>query len=333
MSIEITPLTDDEEWNDHVRAARSGTPFHLAEALDIFETYANADCHRLVGYKGNEVVGLFPVFTRRMGPVTAAFSPPPNLKIQYLGPLFRNVQKLKRRRRELRTSRFIDAAVEWLDERHDPVFTHVRTTPGYADVRPFIWKEYDVVPRYTYIVDLDQDSDDLLQSFSSDARRNITGDHEVDYTIAVGGREAIREIVDQVTIRHEEQGEPFPVGAAFVTDLYESLPDGVIQPYYCEADGEFIGGKILVQLDGRSTSWIGGAKTGHDLPVNDLLEWRFLTDGIARGSTAYDLAGANDRRLSRYKAKYAPELTPYFRLENGSWGARRAASLYKRVRG
>lgn len=332
MSIEITPLTDDEDWNDHVRAARSDMPFHLAESLDIFESYADADCHRLVGYKGNEVVGLFPVFTRQVGPVTAAFSPPPNLKIQYLGPVFCNVQKLKRRRRELRTSRFIDAAVEWLDETHDPVFTHVRTTPGYADVRPFIWKEYDVVPRYTYIVDLDRDPDDLLQSFSSDARRNITGDHEVDYTIAVGGRETIRKIVDQVTVRHEEQGEPFPIGAAFVTDLYESLPEDVIQPYYCEVDGEFIGGKISVEFDGRSTSWLGGAKTSHDLPVNDLLEWRFLTDGMERGATSYDLAGANDRRLSRYKAKYAPELTPYFRLENGSWGARRAASLYKRVR-
>lgn len=331
MSIEIRTV-DDEAWDDHVRAARTGTAFHFSAALDIFETYANVDRHRLVGYKGQEVVGLFPVFTKQMGPVTTVFSPPPNLKIPYLGPIFRNVQKLKRRRRERRMARFIDAAHEWTEEEYDPVFANVRTTPGYDDIRPFIWKEYDAVPRYTYIVNLDQSADDLLASFSSDARRNITDDYDVDYSIGVGGEETIRSIVDQVAARHAEQGEPFPIDTRFVIDLFESLPDGALCPYYCEVDGEFIGGKISVAVDDRLTSWIGGSKTSHDLPVNDLLDWQIISDGMDRGATTYDLAGANDRRLSRYKSKYAPDLTPYFKLENGSWGARRAASLYQRVR-
>lgn len=332
MSVEVNRLDDPAEWNDHVRASRYGTPFHLHEALEVLAAYSDTDCHLLVGFKGNEPVGVFPVFTKQVGPVTAALSPPPNLKIPYLGPVFLNVQKLKRRRRELRMSRFIDAVLEWLEREVDPAFTNIRTAPGYTDVRPFIWQEYEAVPRYTYVVDLDRDSDDLLAAFSSDARKNITGDYDVDYELSTGGPEIIHEILDQVAARHAEQGESFPVDATFAVDLYDALPDGVVRPAYCSVDGEFVGGKISVELDGRLMAWLGGTKPDHDLPVNELLDWRSFTDAMDRGVTAYDLAGANDRRLSRYKSKYAPELTPYFRLESGSWGARRAATLYNRVR-
>lgn len=332
MSIEVTTVEDASEWNDHIRATRNGTAFHLHEALDVLTTHSDSDCHHLVGFKGNEPIGVFPVFTKQVGPITAAFSPPPNLKIPYLGPVFLNVQKLKRRRRELRMTRFVDAVVEWLEGEFDPAFTNIRTTPGYADVRPFIWQKYDAVPRYTYVVDLERDPDDLLAAFSSDARKNITGDYDVDYELATGGPEIIRKIVDQVIARHQEQEEPFPIDAEFAIALYDALPEGAVRPEYCSVDGEFVGGKIEVGLDDYVMNWLGGSKLDHDLPVNELVDWRSFTDAMDRGVAAYDLAGANDRRLSRYKSKYAPELTPYFRLENGVWGARHAASLYNRVK-
>ena len=332
MSVEVRPEDDPDRWNDLVRRSESATAFHLAEALDVLAGESDTDVHRLVGYKGEEPCGLFPVFTTAVGPVTVSTSPPPDLKIPYLGPTLLNLEGAKQRRRELRHGRFVDAAVEWLQREHDPSFTTVRTAPGYDDVRPFIWNDYEATPRYTYVVDLTRGADDLLSAFSSDARRNVTNDHDVDYEIVDGGSDGIDDIVAMVTDRHAEQDEPFPIDTAFVRRLHETLPNGVVRPQVCRCEGEFVGGQIHLEYDGTGIAWLAAADHDADVPVSDVLDWAYITGAIERGVETYDLAGANSRRLSRYKAKFASELTPYYRAERGSRPMILASRLYNRLR-
>jgi len=330
MSIDIQTLDDPESWNSLVTASEMATPFHLAEALDAFAAASGTTVHRLVGYKGQEPCGAFPVFTKRMGPFTAAFSPPPNLKVAYLGPVLLNVDKLKRRRLELRHGRFLDACVEWLDDEHDPRFTTVRTVPRYDDVRPFIWNDYAATPRHTYVVELSRGTDELLEAFSSDARRNITAEYDVDYEIEQDPS-AIEAMIRGATARHAEQGEQFPIDAAFVRRLFEELPDGAVRPVACRVDGAFVGGQILLELGDQAINWISVADRDVDIPVTELIDWWFMNRAVDRGVDWFDLAGANNRRLSQYKSKFAPTLTTYYRVERGSWPVMAASKLYGRI--
>lgn len=333
MSIEVTTDDDAGRWNELLTDTPRPTGFHHAAALDVLERHTGATCHRLVGYKGEEPVGVFPVFTTRKGPVTVAFSPPPNVKLPYLGPRMLDRQPLKRRREEKRNRRFVDACLEWLDGEQGPAFTSIRTAPGYEDVRPFLWREYDARLRYTYVVDIDRDPDDLLAAFSTDARRNVTDEYDVDYRLEEGGIDDVDRIVEQVRERHAEQGEPFGLGSEMVRDLYESLPDGVIRPYVCRIDGEFTGGFVNVEFGDLAIRWVGGAKPSVDLPVNDLIDWAYITDAQERGVKRYDLAGANNPRIARFKAKFAPELVPYYALEDGSRTMTALTKLYGSLRG
>lgn len=332
MSIDVRTLDDPDRWNDLLDDAAHPTPFHLAGALDVIAEYANAECHRLVGYKGQEPVGLFPVFTIAKGPVTTAFSPPPDLKVPYLGPTLVTRQQLKRRKHDRRHRRFVDACLDWLEDTHEPKFTSIRTPPGYEDVRPFIWQDYEPTPRYTYVVDLTRDSDDLLAAFSSDARGNVTGDYDADFTIESGGVETIENVVDQVSARHEEQGEPFPASAAYVTDLYETMPSGTIRPYACHVDGEYVGGFVNVEFGSVAFRWVGGAKSDADIPVNDLLDWEYCLEAMERGVEAYDLTGANDARLARYKSKFAPDLVTYYQLQEGTRTMNAVSKIYSKLK-
>lgn len=325
--IEIERL-DADRWNDLVTNTSAGTGFHLAESLDVLAAETCTSVYRLAGFKGEEPCGLFPVFTRSLGPLTTVFSPPPNVKVNYLGPVLLNGKNLKTRRFELRHSRFVDACIEWLDETVNPSFTTIRTTPGYPDARPFVWNDHHATPRYTYVVDTTRDPEDLLSAFSSDARRNVTQDHDTDYEIQTEGAAAIDDIVTSVIDRHAEQDEPFPVEPAFVRRLYEAAPDGVITPVTVRSDGEFLGGHILVEVNDTSIAWLGVADLDHDLPVTDLLDWHCIQRAHDAGYAGYDLAGANNRRLSEYKSKFAPTLVPYYRIEAGSWPMRAAASVY-----
>jgi hypothetical protein len=328
MSIDATPVTDADEWNGLLERADATSPFHRYEALDVFADHANADLHALVGYKGQEPVGLFPIFTLRKGPMTVAMSPPPALKIPYLGPVLLFAGSPKRRRREKQHRRFLDACLDWLEREHAPRFVNVRTAVGYTDARPFRWQNFEVMPRYTYLVDLTPGPDELLSQFSSDARRNVTREYDAAVAVEEGGVDVIDRIVRQLTARHAEQDEDFPVTTEFVADLYDRLPDGVVRPYQCLVDGEYQTGVVDLEYAGRGHAWIGRGKSDCGLPVNDLLDWGVFRDSMDRGVASYDLVGANNERLASYKSKFGPDLVPYYEVQHGTWPVTMATKLY-----
>jgi len=336
MSIDIRVATDGDldRWNGYVERSPQGTLCHELEALRVQADHAGATVHPLIGFKGQEPVGLFPVFEIRKQFVTTAFSPPPHLRVPYLGPAFLNMAKLKQRKREQRRQRFMDGCFEWIETELNPTYSHVRTATAFEDARPFKWQEYDVTPEYTYVVDLTRDEDDLLMSFSSDARSNIRNTDDDAYEITVGGPEERRLIHEQVKNRYESQGISFGVPVEFVLDLAEHSPNGHVRPYTLRVDGEFVGGILALEYGDTTGRWMGGVRTDADvdLPTNDLLDWAIMQDGLERGLKTYDLVGADTRRINRYKAKFNPELRTYYSLENGKWGMQTIASLYDSVK-
>ena len=318
-------------WNEHVAAADQGTPFHRRECLDVVADYAGATLHPLAGVLGDDLVGLFPVFERSIGPFTALFSPAPELKVSYLGPIrVGPVADSPRAQRE-RDRAFVSTVLSCLTDRFGSRYTHMRTTPRLVDPRPFVWDGYDLVPRFTYVVDLTPGSEALLERFSSDARQNVT-DTAPELRVEIGTDDAIEFIIEQVTARHREQGEPYGVTPAYVRDLHDTLPDGVVRPYVVRLDGERVGGMITLNDDETVYRWQGGAKPAVDAPVNDYLDWRIMRDAIEDGRTRYDLVGANNSRISEYKAKFAPQLETYYSLTDATPLMEAGARLYLNLR-
>jgi len=332
MALDITEFTREESdtWNSALERTRERTPFHRFEALRVFADHSGAELHPLVAYKGEQPVGLFPVFTVRKGPITAAFSPPPELKVSYLGPVVLAQPGMKPHSTEKRRRRLIDGCLDWLDDQYDPKYVHVRTSVGAPDVRPFDWATFDETPRFTYVVELDADPETIRDRFSRDARSNVRDAEEV-CDVVEGGTETVERVITQVQARHEEQGLEFPLTSEFVADLYDALPDSYLRPYACRVDGEFVAGSLILDDGERVYNWQGTAKQNTDHDVNDLLHWEVLRAAADRGHSGYDLVGANDPRLSRYKSKFAPTLRTYHSLERSSTGLGTAARLYRQL--
>lgn len=336
MSIEVVRRdpADLGDWNDLLERSPHATPFHLAEALHALAAHSSAQLHPLVGYKGDQPVGLFPVFEQQKGPLTMAFSPPPDQKVDYLGPVLLDTANLKRRRLDKRNMRFVDACLDWLEAELGHRYLNLRTSFHYDDPRPFDWRKLDHRTKYTYVIDLDCDMDTLFEAFSGDARRGIRNvrdtDREVD--VSVGDAADARRILDQLRDRLDAVGGSLRVSNAFVDDLYESLPADVVRPYVATVDGEFHGGILTLESHGTVYAWQGGAKTDGDLDLNDYLDWTIIRDAIDRGNQYYDLVGAESQRLCWYKAKFGPRLAPYNIVQQSSPGVDALASIYKRIR-
>ncbi|WP_435152478.1 GNAT family N-acetyltransferase [Haladaptatus sp. DFWS20] len=329
MTIEITEVENENEWNQHVDRAEHTTPFHRYEALSLLARTADADGRFLVGYKGQEPVGIFPLFETTTGPFRTVYSPPPHLEVYYLGPVLLNFGKLKQRKAERRHRRFIDQCLDWIAERIAPDYIDIRTVDRYTDLRPFSWDGFDVSPSYTYLVDLTDD--DLLMQFSRDARSNIRNRDDEDCTIRDGGTDGLEAIISQVQQRHEDQGKEYRIDPAFVTELAELLPEGCVRPYVCECEGEIVGGIVTLEYGDTIYRWQGGTKRDVDFPINDLLDWHIMQDARARGRSRYDLVGANLPRLCRYKSKFGPEPATYYTAQQKTSRMKAVTGVYRRL--
>ena len=104
-----------------------GTLFHRWGALEVIEAHSGATMHPLVGYKGQEPVGLFPGFGVTTAGLGTLFSPPPNLLVPYLGPALLNYEKLSTRKAERRHQQFVEESLALVFEAVDRPF------PGFAD--------------------------------------------------------------------------------------------------------------------------------------------------------------------------------------------------------
>jgi len=289
--------------------------------------------HLLAGFKGQEAVGIFPLFEYRRGPIAGAFSPAPRSWSPYLGPAVLNVDKLKQRKADRRIKRFLDGCLEWIDEELSPMYTKF-VAAEFDDVRPFVWNEYDVCPGYTYVVDMDCTEDELLSRFSSDARSNVRNADEETYVIEEGTADDVGRIVDQVAARYENQGRPFHLSESFARRAYERLPDGSLRPYVCRVDGEFQGGILVVESDRTRYRWQGGVKPDADvdLAINDVLDWHVMRDGLEAGIERYDMVGAGVPSINRYKAKFNPRLEIHFEITAGTFGLDVVVDRYRKLR-
>ncbi|WP_290819090.1 GNAT family N-acetyltransferase [Halovivax sp.] len=323
MSVDVETVdlaTNADEWNRYVERSDETNPFYRAEALRAQAEETGTAVHALAGFKGQEAVGLFPIFVLEKGPFSAAFSPPPRSWSCYLGPAMLNVDKLKRRKVDRRTERFIEGCLEWLDESVSPIYCKF-TTAEFDDLRSFVWSDYDVRPGYTYVVDLEGDEDDLIGRFSSDARNNIRS-APGDVVVEEGDGDDVEAIVEQVARRYESQDRPFQLSPSYVRSLYESLPDGALRPYVCRTNGEFRGGILVLETDRTRYRWQGGVKVDDDVDVavNDVLDWAVMRDGLRAGIERYDLVGAGVPSINRYKAKFNPRLETHFTITGGAYG-------------
>lgn len=322
-----------DEWDDYAVRSEHGTALHRRDALSVITDHTGAEIHPLVGYKGQEPVGVFPVFELSKGPFSAAFSPPPNLWVFYLGPALLNVAKLKQRKAEKRHQHFVTACLRWLSDRLNPKYVLAKTHPRYADPRPFEWNDFEVTPRYSYEVDLSDDPQTQLQRFSRRARKNIEDARDAGAHVEEGGREDIRRIVEQVRRRYQQQDITYTVSPSFVEDLYDRLPDGHVRPYVVTVDGEYCSGMITLEHGDSIDRWQGGVKPRSvDVPVNDLLDWHIMQRARERDRTRYDLNGANVQRLCDYKAKFDPDVVTYYRLTRSTWSTDVLSKLYLALR-
>ncbi|MBX0288347.1 GNAT family N-acetyltransferase [Halomicroarcula sp. F28] len=297
-----------EEWEELLPSSGVG-PFHQPEVLTLMDEYEDGDLQLLGGFRGQQPVGLFPVFVRTRYPLRFVVSPPPGLSIPWLGPVLMPTSP-KQRKREQLNKRFTEEALEAVDAGGLRTLFGFVGSPKYGDPRPYLWNDKNVDPRFNYALELgDRERESVLKSFSRDLRQEIRKREELDISITVEGPAAAERICGELKERHAAQGLTYPTPRAFTREVVTRLEDRTRVYVARGPDGEFLSGVTLLFSNGDAMFWQGGMKASYGgISVNSLLHWEIITDILESPELdsveRYHLGNALNRRISRYKSKF-----------------------------
>jgi hypothetical protein len=329
---------DTTEW-DSALPDSGFDVFHTSTALSVLERHVDGDLELLVGYKGHQPVGLFPLVVQRRALGKALLSPPPSVGAPRLGPLVMPASP-KRRKQEKCNRTFTQAVLERVGAGDSRSLLRLVCTPAYSDPRPFTWEGLDVETVFTYRLDTaGQTTDELLASFSKSLRRDIRDGRNLDIDVRINDPDGARLVHDQTAERYREQNRSYSFDWPYVDELTDALAaENRCRVYTAhDSDGEFLSGITVLYSNDTAYFWQGGARATHEnVSLNSLLHWHILTDLIENppreSVTRYDLMGANTERLCRYKSKFGASLVPHYVVESGGTQMTLAKKAYELVR-
>lgn len=308
------------EWEDVLPTAGIEV-FHRPEVLRVMDAHATGELRLFVGFRGQEPVGVLPVFLRTVLGVTVVLSPPPGLSVSRLGPVVM-AKSPKRRKQENLNHAFTEAVLDAIRADNALTLLGMVFSTEYDDPRPYQREGFDVEPRFTYRLDLgDTDEDEILNGFTRDLRSEIRRLEDTSLEVKVGGAADAIRVYDDYRARFAEQGVEFPTPRAYTRDLVATLGDRA-RVYTVESpSGEFLGGISVLYSNDTAYFWQGGMRADYEgLSVNSLLHWRIIQDILSSSALGsvdrYDLGRAAVQRLGRYKSKFNPDLVSYYEVRS-----------------
>lgn len=315
--MEVAEATEEFPWDSTIEASPWGCFSHLTGWLESLGALPEHRLHRLVFRKGREAVALCPLFTVHRGPLRAAYSPPYPGAAHHMGPVFLRPEVMASRKWALSLRDYQATFDAYVREVLGVNYVSLRYPPRFLDARPLQWAGYRVGLRYTYMLDLRQGPEEILQGCSADFRRNV------------------RKCRERVTVHHEADGRlvpfeklgrrqyrrigvPYPLPPGFLERLFAALGADHAQLFTAEVSGEIQTGLVLLSQGNRATIWHGGFRAeSSPLPVNDYLHWAVIQATAARGFEELEIMDADNPRMEESKTKLNPTLIPCLRAERG----------------
>jgi CelD/BcsL family acetyltransferase involved in cellulose biosynthesis len=299
-------IEDRALWDRFVEESPDGSVFHRWEMLRIIERHSG---YRLLPYgvcRSDELIALFPVFHKKNRVFGSVFAPPPQSCVPYLGPV---MSAASLRAKPSTRESYLQAAVREVDaeiRKLSPNYVRIQLPPGHFDIRPFKWHHYVEETNFTYFLDIDRPLEEILGSFDRNARRFIRDAGSL-------GLE-IRRLSDTATfcrimrVRYAEMGLTFPIlGEQYLKDMLDAFPDN-IKMYFLYRDDKIVSLALVSMYHGRMSYWMGNARTGSDINGNEYLIWELIKKAKEEGCTEFEIQGAGDQRLWRFKSKFNPRL-------------------------
>ena len=322
----ICTITDQIQWDSFIDDSSQGLLYHKWNFLKLTEKYTGYQLLPYGIYKGEQLICVFPLFYKKIAGIKLLFSPPPQAGIPYLGPVMeKNFESMKQDKKES----CLNLIVEDIDKeikKLAPNYISVTLVPGFFDIRPFQWLNYQVSPKYTYMVNLKPELKEIQEEFSSVCRQNIRKGESLKCTLAKCDDTSV--LTGLLTNRYNEQGLNHAVNPAFLKETMNAYPQNLI--LNCLYDNDELIGSTLNQAYHRYLGWMGLPKSQDSKYkyANEFMIWQLIQEAKSLGFEKLEISGANKQSLCNYRSKFNPQLELYFTISKKNLLGKLAEKFY-----
>ncbi len=297
-------------------------PYSLPSFLDAYKTVLARDVEFLVIFKKETPIAscALSVGKRFSQPIVRL------LPIRaYDGVHFRALGESKGQKQEFDRLMALQALEEFLSRSYS--FYQLVFRPGFMDVRPFQWAGATVVPQYTYIVDLQNFSE---EGYTKSLREMLRGAERAGLN---AGTCSVSDLVSLHQLSYERHGRRPPVAQGRLQSLLEKLDEAGLLSITCirNADAKIIAGIASLRSAEGSYFFVAGTDATSEKGASHLLYHEILRSEKDAGKSFVDLVGANTPTINLFKSSFGPRLEAYFRVWKANSLAARLASVLRKV--
>src|SRR5271157_2170551 len=313
MEVSLKIADDAKQWDTLLARASYRTIFHTWKWLKIVEKDTNTKLYPLIGFKGTDPIGIFPLFYQKKGFLKIVLSPPKQ-SAPYLGPLIIDYESMKQGKRESTLFEFLKAVDHFIFSELKCTHSRIRSSSGLLDSRPFLWNGYEVEPMYTLILDLGKNLDDIWESFDKVLRKNINGTLKERVSVEEGSIEDLDFLHSSIIKRLKEKGFEQSKNKSYLYDIFKSFFPQNLRIFIAKYEGERVGGLLVTSYDNKVSALFGTPKiTMKGIYPNDLIHWEAIKLAKENGFRYYELVDTGEfQRLCTYKSQFNPNLSVWF---------------------
>lgn len=320
MHLDVIEQNDYKRWDDLVSNSNNGTTYHKWNWLKVVEKHSGSKLLPLIFYDANDdkPFAAIPLFYRNLYGVKMVFSPPPGSAVT-LGPIFID-KGYKQHKYELAYLEFQSSIDKFIKRLHAD-YISIMTSAGLIDIRPFQWAGYEVIPTYTYKIDLNKDKDVLRAGLSDSLKKHINRGIKKGLKFSdQRGSEGIEAIYEALKRRYSDQKIQLPLGKKYLLDLYEVFGNTCMKTYSVLHDNEIVSGVIcIVNPDNTLSEWVGSYRSsGLYDEANEVLRWGCICKAKEKGFRWFEIIGANTPNLCYAKSQFNPKIDILFQIKKSN---------------
>lgn len=322
-------LTSDEyeQWNNLTSYAPSGSVFSSTAWLSAISRLFNRELRLWGVYRGKELAGGIGLIRFNLFPLIklAGYLP--------LTPYTSIVIRPRNSDKETKNASYrlgiIDALAEVMEKEADVV--EMTGHPSLMDIRPFVWRRWNCIPMYTYILGLSDPKQIWKRAYGA-LRRQIRKCQQEDIRIERGGNS--QALYQLYRLTYEKQGRRVYVDEGSFEGLYDVLKEqDRLDIYIAEQNGQPISGLGIVKdYHGVIHNWIAGTHPDYlSSGVASYMLWRVIEDFAEQGFQWFDLNGADVPALAHHKSQFNGELKLHHMVTSRNIKARLFDSSFRKA--
>jgi hypothetical protein len=320
MDITLASDADQKVWDEIVKSSPQGTLFHTWKWLKIMEKHNftkmasgihKAQLYPIMVKMENDLIGLMPIFIYNTPFVKMACSPAFGVENAYLGPILNNFLTLRSHRKQVLFYQFHNEVDNYLKTKMNVNYVTIHSSPGLSDPRPYIWSDYQVLPQYTYFIDLKQGKKIIWDNFSRTLKQDINKVKKKGIYVEIGSKKYVENIFGLLKKRNRVFSN-----IDYILEIFDNFESTNLKVFVAKHENEFLSGVVTISYKNKVSLWIGTPRNSYNgTTPNTLIYWEAINWAIENGYEYFEIIGASDIKYFMFKSKFNAELIPYYILK------------------